>query len=119
MLWLQEYDWNLIIPADYLTIWPNPRFNELEKPIKLPQYLYPEIFQLTYDMMRQYIEYKKFGIKPWDWKGAYYNEDIRMIEMFDIMFDDAQKYKAAKEKADAALKQMVDEEKRKGKGQAR
>lgn len=113
MLWLQEYDWNLIIPADYLTIMPNPRFNELEKPLKLPTHLYPEVFAETYQMMRMYVEYKKFGIKPWDWKKEYYNTDIRILEMLDIMFEDAQKYKAVKAKADAALKALVAEEQRK------
>lgn len=113
MLWLQEYDWDLLVPSDWVTIMPNPRFNKLQAPLKLPNHLFPEIFIITYNMMRTYIEFKKYDIRPWIWKGRYYNEDIRVIEMFDVMFEDAQKYKQAKQRADAALKRMVEEEQRK------
>lgn len=116
MLWLQEYPWEQLVPSDFTTIMPNPHFNDLEEPLKLPQHRYPHMATMVYHLIRVYIEYKKFEIKPWQWKGEYYDEDIRVLEMFDTMYADALKYKEAKKRGEQAMKQHIEDEKKNAQG---
>lgn len=90
MLWLQKTPWDKLVPQDFITIMPNPRYNKLDKPVSLPVEMYDEMFLHTYWYISMYMEYRNYGLTPWQVNGGrVIASDVKCLEMMEQMIKDS------------------------------
>jgi ribose 5-phosphate isomerase len=94
MFWLQGKKWDEIINDDFIIIMPNPRFNNLTKPLRLPFEVFPYMHNQVITDLQMWYYHSQLQLSPWDIKkGEVKTEDLKFIENMTILMSDLEQRK--------------------------
>lgn len=81
---------------------PMPRFNDLEKPMKLTTEYIPYMRYKAEELISMWLDCKRFNYKPSDFRegNKIYTEDLRSFNMLDQLQEDAEKYSNDRQKVE-------------------
>lgn len=103
---------NELIDADWIVLMPNPHFNNLEKPLKLPRSCLEYMRSQAVEYINIWLDCRKWNYKPSDFRpeNRIYGEDLQAMRMLDQWDVDGQKYRANVAKAEQENKEYIESE---------